>query len=161
MVDQRRRPAVEVVDRDPGRVDPEVPVDRGEKIPGVNPPLEYNGPAYLGDAWQPFVVSGDPSAPNFAVPDLGLPPDGDRRLDARVRLRRRFDDFRREFDRRLEMDALDAFEAQAVGLLTDPAARRAFDLTLEPDATRDRYGRNAWGQQLLMARRLVEAGGRR
>ncbi len=125
---------------------------------GVNPPLEYNGPAYLGDAWQPFTVSGDPNSPSFAVPDLGLPADGDRRLDARLRLRRHCDSVRREFDRRLEMDAIDAFEAQAVGLLTEPAARRAFDLTLEDDATRDRYGRNAWGQQLLLARRLVEAG---
>jgi hypothetical protein len=134
------------------------PVGPLPRYVGVNPPLEYNGPAYLGDAWQPFVVSGDPSSPSFAVPDLGLPADGDRRLDARLRLRRQFDAFRREFDRRMEMDAIDAFEAQAVGLLTDPAARRAFDLTLEDDATRDRYGRNAWGQQLLLARRLVEAG---
>jgi len=56
------------------------------------------------------------------------------------------------------MEALDAFEAQALELLTSREARHAFDLTREDDATRDRYGRNAWGQQLLMARRLVEAG---
>ena len=38
------------------------------------------------------------------------------------------------------------------------AAKENFDLTREPDAVRDRYGRNQWGQQCLMARRLVEAG---
>lgn len=43
-------------------------------------------------------------------------------------------------------------------LLTNPATRDAFDLTKEDDRTRDRYGRNSWGQQLLMARRLIEAG---
>jgi hypothetical protein len=39
---------------------------------GINPPLEYNGPAYLGDAYSPFVVSGDPNAPTFSVPNIGL-----------------------------------------------------------------------------------------
>jgi len=34
---------------------------------GINPPLEYNGPAYLGDMYSPFTVSGDPSAPNFSA----------------------------------------------------------------------------------------------
>ena len=47
---------------------------------------------------------------------------------------------------------------QAINLLTSPVARNAFDLSKEPDELRDRYGRNQWGQQCLMARRLVEAG---
>ena len=46
----------------------------------------------------------------------------------------------------------------ALNLLTSPAAQRAFDIQQEAPRTRDRYGRNAWGQQCLMARRLVEAG---
>src|SRR4029078_428344 len=48
--------------------------------------------------------------------------------------------------------------AQALNLLTSDEAGRAFDLNLEPPRLRDRYGRNQWGQQLLMARRLAEAG---
>src|SRR5204862_3466635 len=56
------------------------------------------------------------------------------------------------------MLAMDDFEAQALRLLMSPAAREAFDLSREPDTIRDRYGRNQWGQQCLMARRLVEAG---
>jgi hypothetical protein len=43
-------------------------------------------------------------------------------------------------------------------LLTNPQTRDAFDIGKEDAKTRDRYGRNRWGQQLLLARRLVEAG---
>jgi hypothetical protein len=126
---------------------------------GINPPLGYNGPAYLGDAWQPFVVAGNPSDPSFRVPNIGLESANEvERLRRRVGLRGRFDRLERMVGRRLEMEAIDTFEAQAIELLTSPEARHAFDLSREDEATRDRYGRNAWGQQLLMARRLVEAG---
>lgn len=126
---------------------------------GINPPLEYNGPAYVGDAYGPFAVTGDPSSPTFAVPNLGLEHAAEvARLERRVSLRQRLDELQRAVDRRLEMEAIDAFEAQAMMLLTSPEAKLAFDLSREDDRTRDRYGRNAWGQQLLMARRLVEAG---
>ena len=43
-------------------------------------------------------------------------------------------------------------------MLTGDAARKAFDLSQEDPQLRDKYGRNSWGQQLLMGRRLVEAG---
>src|SRR5262249_53930108 len=52
----------------------------------------------------------------------------------------------------------DAFQREAVGLLTGDAARRAFDLEREPPGVRDRYGRHEVGQRCLLARRLVEAG---
>ncbi len=126
---------------------------------GINPPLEYNGPAYLGDAYSPFTVNGDPNSPTFSVPNIGLSDQSEiRRLDRRSSLRQRLDTLERAFDRQGELGALDQFEAQAMTLLTNPKTREAFDLTKEDDRTRDRYGRNAWGQQLLMARRLVEAG---
>jgi len=126
---------------------------------GINPPLEYNGPAYLGDAYSPFTVSGDPNSPTFSVPNIGLSDPGEiRRLDRRTSLRQNLDTLERAFDRQGELGALDQFEQQAMTLLTNPKTRDAFDLTKEDDRTRDRYGRNSWGQQLLMARRLVEAG---
>jgi uncharacterized protein (DUF1501 family) len=53
---------------------------------------------------------------------------------------------------------VDEFNQRAVSLLTSPAARQAFDLSREPEAVRDLYGRHAWGQRALLARRLVEAG---
>lgn len=126
---------------------------------GVNPPLEYNGPAYLGDAFMPFSVSDDPNRPNFAVPNIGLSDLAEtRRLSDRVVLRKGLDKLERAFDRENELGALDEFETQAMTLLTNPQTRDAFDLGKEDAATRDRYGRNRWGQQLLLARRLVESG---
>jgi uncharacterized protein (DUF1501 family) len=126
---------------------------------GVNPPLEYNGPAYLGDAYSPFSVSDDPNRPNFEVPNVGLADAAEaRRLSDRVALRQSLDKMERAFDREGELGALDQFEEQAVTLLTNPKTRDAFDLSKEDARTRDRYGRNRWGQQLLLARRLVESG---
>jgi hypothetical protein len=135
---------------------------RGNPLPnyvGVNPPLEYNGPAYLGDAYSPFVVSGDPNSPTFSVPNIGLADaDQAKRVTRRVSLRQKLDTLDRSFDAARELAALDEFESQAMALLTNPKAKEAFDLGREDAKTRDRYGRNAWGQQLLLCRRLVEAG---
>ncbi|MCC6508606.1 MAG: DUF1501 domain-containing protein [Pirellulaceae bacterium] len=126
---------------------------------GINPPLEYNGPAYLGDAYSPFTVHGDPNSPTFSVPNIGLSDQNEvQRIGRRANLRQKLDTLTRSFDQLGELGALDQFEEQALTLLTNPKTRDAFDLTKEDDRTRDRYGRNAWGQQLLMARRLVEAG---
>ena len=126
---------------------------------GVNPPLEYNGPAYLGDAYSPFAVQDDPNRPNFEVPNIGLADPAEAiRLGGRVSLRQSLDNLERSFDREGELDALDQFETQAMTLLTNPRTRKAFDLSKEDPRVRDRYGRNRWGQQLLLARRLVEAG---
>ncbi|WP_410969007.1 DUF1501 domain-containing protein, partial [Salmonella sp. SAL4444] len=50
------------------------------------------------------------------------------------------------------------FHEQAFRMISSPAAKRAFDLGLEPPRLRDRYGRNEYGDSFLLARRLVEAG---
>lgn len=126
---------------------------------GVNPPTNYTGAAYLGDAYSPFSVTGDPNSPDFVVPNIGLSDASQvQRLQRRISLREKLDTLSRAFDQYGEMGALDEFETQAMTLLTHPDTKRAFDLSQESDATRDRYGRNTWGQQLLLARRLVEAG---
>lgn len=141
--------------------------DAGRRTPnyvGVNPVVRYDsftiaGPGYLGASYAPFSVYGDPSAPNFRVPNIGLgDPQQQQRLGERLDLQNRFDTFRRELDGSGVMNAMDRFQGQALNLLTRPEAAAAFDLSRENERTRDRYGRNAWGQQLLMARRLVEAG---
>lgn len=49
---------------------------------------------------------------------------------------------------------------RAIDLLTSPAAQEAFQISSEPDSLRDSYGRNIYGQSLLLARRLLEAGTR-
>lgn len=125
---------------------------------GVNP-VPYVGSAYLGPAWEPFSVTGDPNSPGFSVPNLGISDAATvNRLGERIGLRKAFDRVRQQVDRAGAMQALDLYESQAWNVLTSDATRIAFDLTKEDDRTRDRYGRNAWGQQLLMARRLVESG---
>ncbi len=130
----------------------------------VNPIDTYDsftiaGATYLGAAREAFKVVGDPSSPQFHVPNVGL--RNERQLDvltARMSLKTNLDRLLRSVDQSGVMDAVDRFDQQALNLLTSPAARTAFDLAQEPDAVRDRYGRNQWGQQCLMARRLVEAG---
>ena len=126
---------------------------------GVNGPSNYNGPAYLGDAYSSFAVTGDPNKPNFSVPNIGLSDANEvKHLGRRASLRQNLDKLGRAFDKAGELQALDEFETQAMTLLTNPKTKEAFDISQEDDRTRDRYGRNTWGQQLLMARRLVEAG---
>ena len=130
----------------------------------VNPVDRYDsftiaGATYLGPAYEPFQVLGDPNHPEFRVPNIGLADDRDRqRLRQKVSLRESLDRLRRDVDSSGLMNAIDFFEGQAIRLLLSPEAREAFDLTRQPEAVRDRYGRHQWGQQCLMARRLVEAG---
>ena len=53
---------------------------------------------------------------------------------------------------------IDAFYDRALAMLASPKVKAAFDLSTEPDALRDAYGRTTYGQSCLLARRLVEAG---
>lgn len=116
------------------------------------------GSAYLGPSYAPFSVAGDPSSAGFHVPNLAPLVELNGRLDDRRELLAGFDRFRRGLDLAHSDVALDRAQSQALDLVTSDATRRAFDLSLEPDSLRDRYGRHAWGQRALMARRLVEAG---
>jgi uncharacterized protein (DUF1501 family) len=131
---------------------------------GVNPVDRYDGfqiagPAFLGSAYGPFAVTGDPSDPTFRVPGIGsTDPEQQARLQGRVGLRRALDGLRRVLDGPGVTDVMGDFQARALDLLTGSEAARAFDLSLEDPRVRDRYGWHAWGQQCLMARRLVEAG---
>ncbi|GIW81440.1 MAG: hypothetical protein KatS3mg105_3247 [Gemmatales bacterium] len=116
------------------------------------------GAAYLGSGYVPFNVPGDPSDPNFKVPNLSLSEDRKTRLDDRLALLRQFDNLKREIDSSGTMDAIDKYHRDALQLLTSDKTADAFDLSKEPTGLRDRYGRHAWGQRALLARRLVEAG---
>jgi uncharacterized protein (DUF1501 family) len=108
---------------------------------------------FLGAACSPLRIGNDldnPSAANFRVTAFDPPKD-----ISQERLKQRWD----------LLNAVDAsngdmrrFQERAVDLVTGPEARRAFDLEREPSAMRDRYGRHPLGQNLLLARRLIEAG---
>ena len=116
------------------------------------------GAAYLGSAYLPFTVEGDPTAPQFSVPNISpLQSVGDRITD-RMALLSNLDRIERQIDASRLMESMDRYQQRAAGMLTSDRAKKAFDLSLESDAVRDRYGRHCWGQRALMARRLVEAG---
>jgi hypothetical protein len=68
-----------------------------------------------------------------------------------------FDQSRKEFEAKRTRD-YDRFRERAFALTTSERTRSALDIRREPDAVRDRYGRHLFGQSVLLARRLVEAG---
>ncbi len=122
-------------------------------------PIPYLGAAYLGPAYEAFAVNADPNADNFTVPNVGMQSDDRKsRIGSRMSLRKQLDRMQRTVEVLDDMQARDSFEQMAWEMLTRPEAQRAFDLGREDPRLRDRYGRNAWGQRCLLARRLVEAG---
>ncbi len=119
------------------------------------------GPNFLGARHAPFVVSDDPNQESFMVRDVTIPKDlDDGRAVNRRKMRSRLDQFVRFHDQAAGDPVMGADEnyQQAVSLMTSAAAQRAFEMHREPGQIRDAYGRNAFGQQALLARRLVEAG---
>lgn len=116
------------------------------------------GAAYLGKSCEPFLVGGDLCDPKWSVPNLSVVPEVAPKLSDRRALLAQFDRMSRVIDQAGAIAATDHFQSKAISLLTSDAARRAFDVSQEDPALRDRYGRNAYGQQALLARRLVEAG---
>jgi Protein of unknown function (DUF1501) len=116
------------------------------------------GAAYLGPAYTPFTIAGNPADPKFGVNNLTLPAGIAEQLNDRRKLLRAFDTVRRDIDSSGIMSAMDDFERKAAELVTSPKARDAFDISQEPPAVRDRYGMHQYGQRALLARRLVEAG---
>ncbi|MFM7842619.1 MAG: DUF1501 domain-containing protein [Planctomycetota bacterium] len=119
----------------------------------------YFGGNYLGPQDNPFETEGDPNAANFKVQNVGL--SGSMTIESlenRRQLLTQLDSTRRILEGSKTLAALDQFDQQAFQLVTGERARKAFDMTLEDDATRELYGRNSWGQSVLLARRLVEAG---
>jgi len=109
---------------------------------------------FLGTRFDPFVVSSDPSRKDFAIPELAPAPD----LTAERIAGRRGLLEQLESRRSAPGQPTDGYREQAYDLLGTAASRHAFDLDREPERTRDRYGRGRFGQSVLLARRLVEAG---
>eukprot|EP00913_Durusdinium_trenchii_P035259 g32989.t1 len=138
---------------------------RGANKPGVPAfvsiprEMRFGRAAWLGKGYNAFTTGRDADSKNFQVPNLtlmrGLTSD---RLEDRRALLKGFDATRRTIDTRGVADAIDQFTGQAFDMVTGDAARQAFDIQQENDATRDRYGRNKFGQNMLLARRLVEHG---
>lgn len=145
----------------------------GSRQPGVLPTVNmndggfgYHGGSWLGVAHNPFrygefsygneagrAVGGDHQS--FTL-SQGLTTDV---LKDRVELQQQFDTLRRKMDDNRTFSQIDDVDQQAVDILLSGKTREAFEVSREDEATRARYG-DGWGEQALVARRLIEAGAR-
>lgn len=120
---------------------------------------EFAGTGYLSSSFGPFSLGADPANQGFKVQDLNLGGGVD---TARFERRRSaLDAVNAHFSEKQKSDniaAMDTFYQRAYSLISSDKAREAFNIEAEDNALRDKYGRNAAGQRLLMARRLVESG---
>jgi hypothetical protein len=114
---------------------------------------------WLGQGHDPLTIDADPNAADYRVGDFTLPPEitAGRFTDRRALLSE-LDAQARSLERAAALAAMDGHYRRAYEMLGSAAGGSAFDLTLEPDEVRDRYGRNPHGQSVLQARRLVELG---
>ncbi len=120
---------------------------------------------YLGTAYNPFIVEGAAGGKGgdkgtLRVRGIQLPTGITlEELENRIQLQGAFDNTFRKADKNADIvDGLDAFEKQAMEILRSTKTKDAFNLTLEKEETRQRYGTTPFGQGALAARRLVEAG---
>jgi hypothetical protein len=145
----------------------------GPRVAGALPSVNmndggfgYHGGAWLGVSTNPFgygdysygneagkLVTGDYN--NLSLVD-GL---SQNRLSSRLDLQQQFDSLRRQMDSVRLFDQLDSIDQQAVDIVLSGRMREAFQVDREDQKTRERYG-DGWGEQALVARRLIEAGAR-
>jgi hypothetical protein len=141
---------------------------------GSRRPGPYAG--FLGARYDPFFTVSKPFSnkksktahPEPVLGDIVLPhtklPDGVTldRLNQRRSLMEQFGDELRRLETSPTTELMDFYRKQAFDLLTSTnspnSAWRAFQLDDEKESVRDRYGRNLYGNSMLTARRLVEAG---
>ena len=120
-------------------------------------PGQHGG--FLGPNCDPWQITKDPNGTAFGVDNVTLPPglDADQ-LSDRMALLAAVDGQQRRLAASAEANKLTEQQGKAAALLTSGAVAKAFDIAAEPAKTRDQYGRHLFGQSLLLARRLVQAG---
>ena len=122
-------------------------------------PNVYAGTGYLSSSFSPFSLGSDPATDGFRVQDLNLPGGiNESRFATRRHVLDAVNDHFAKKEKGDGLAAMDTFYERAYSLISSPKAREAFNIAAEPAAIRDEYGRNAAGQRMLMARRLVAAG---
>ncbi len=120
-------------------------------------PGEFAG--FLGKMHDPLWVLRDPNSADFNVEELALPAEINvDRAAERKDMWQELDTRSRLADKVAAVRGMNDYQARALDLLTSQATRKAFAIHEESPQTRDRYGRNSYGQSVLLARRLVEAG---
>jgi uncharacterized protein (DUF1501 family) len=115
---------------------------------------------FLGAAYDPYYFFQDPNG-DFNVNDLSLRNEvNEERMKRRANLWDKVNAAMPDIEKAVDQYALNAYYAKALDLIISGRARKAFKLDDEPKELRDRYGRHTFGQSLLLARRLIEAGSR-
>ena len=150
---------------------------RGANQPGMPPYIAFmtgrshiGFAGYLGKRYDPFIAQHAAKLPvytNVGV-DTGNVSGGDifnlpsglsaERVQERDSLSSQVDRLRSNIDASGSMEVLDTYQRQAIEMVAGRNAARAFDISLEPEAAREKYGKHLWCQQALLARRLVESG---
>ena len=124
-------------------------------------PLTWPGQhgGFLGPRHDPWQIRRDPNAADFHVEGLRLMSGVDQsRLESRRALLDQINRQQQGLDALATSGRLQGNQSQAFSILTSSGISRAFDLESEPVSIRDQYGRHTFGQSLLLARRLVQAG---
>lgn len=128
-------------------------------IPAADNP--YYGTGYMSSAYGAFSVGGEPNNKNFQVRDLNLPNGvSPERLEGRKTLLAAVDSHFNALESSDALEAMNSYYQRAYSLISSQNAREAFNIAAEPEEIRNEYGRHAFGQRLLLARRLVEGGAR-
>lgn len=119
----------------------------------------FEAAAFLSSRHNALNAGGDPNVGNYRPPGFSLPKGvGSDRMSNRRDLFSGLDQLYRQMTTEPQFTDTDDVQQQALELVCGSQAREAFDISQEPDALRDRYGRHAYGQSALLARRLVESG---
>ncbi len=112
----------------------------------------------MGSRWTPERFVGDPSRPDYHIEGLELLGVTSNRVRQRRSLLGQLEDRLRDAEHHRSINLFNTYQQQAFDLLTSGRAKKAFAINEEPAKVRDRYGRNRWGQCVLLARRLIESG---
>ncbi len=124
-------------------------------------PLTWPGQhaGFLGPKYDPWQITGDPNAKDFRVEALSLAQGLDvQRLDQRKGLLESLNRQQHQLGEAAAVRRLSLDQQLAFNMLTSSKLAEAFQIQQESDAVRDRYGRHTFGQSLLLARRLIQAG---
>ncbi|MCA9027405.1 MAG: DUF1501 domain-containing protein [Planctomycetaceae bacterium] len=114
---------------------------------------------FLGPSWAPYVLKEDANKPGFSVPEFSLSNDvSQSRLDDRQGLLDQLNGVDRSAKRQAESGSFTTYQERVFDMLTSPRTQAAFDIEAESPATRAAYGDFPFGQNVLLARRLSEAG---
>src|SRR5262249_26033114 len=117
------------------------------------------GAGWLGPVYDPMRIDADGSKPDYRVGEFALHADqSSHRLQDRRSLLQQLDRQVRRLETHPGVQAMNGHCERVFSLVASREVTRAFDLSREPMAVRERYGMNIHGQSVLQARRLVEAG---